>query len=99
MLMEISLDGVIALTSEGVVLYWSKGAENIYGYTSQETLGKKLGDLVTLVGFGDETDQLIDETMEQGLAVVKQHIARKMVRRFTSILPPRPCVTVSARSN
>ncbi len=68
MLMEISLDGVIALTSEGVVLYWSKGAEDIYGYTSQETLGKKLGDLVTLVGFGDETDQLIDETMEQGLA-------------------------------
>ncbi len=68
MLTEISLDGVIALTSQGVVLYWSKGAEDIYGYTSQETLGKKLGDLVTLVGFGDETDQLIDETMEQGLA-------------------------------
>ncbi len=68
MLVEISPDGVIALTSEGVVLYWSKGAENIYGYTSQETLGKKLGDLVTLVGFGDETDQLIGETMEQGLA-------------------------------
>lgn len=44
-------DQIDALSVQGydenrLVIYWNKGSENIYGYTREEALGKKLEDLI-----------------------------------------------------
>ncbi|HMF50761.1 MAG TPA: PAS domain S-box protein, partial [Candidatus Saccharimonadales bacterium] len=69
LLVETAPDALIALAPEGVVLYWSKGAENVYGYTKRETLGKRLGELIDLPDSVDESEQLARRAVEQGLAV------------------------------
>ncbi|NQY88943.1 MAG: EAL domain-containing protein [Colwellia sp.] len=47
------LDGVDAIAVQGYdenrqVIYWNKGSEVLYGYTSKEAVGKKLEDLILL---------------------------------------------------
>jgi PAS domain S-box-containing protein len=46
LLLDESPDAVIATTLEGAVIYWSRGAENIFGFTAGEALGRHLKDLV-----------------------------------------------------
>jgi PAS domain S-box-containing protein len=46
LLLDESPDAVIATTLEGAVIYWSRGAENIFGFTAGEALGRYLKDLV-----------------------------------------------------
>ena len=33
-------------TPDGIVRYWNKASEDVYGYTAQEAIGKNLGDLI-----------------------------------------------------
>ncbi|MBB3119950.1 PAS domain S-box protein [Pseudoduganella violacea] len=42
--------GVIATCSRGMVNYWSRGAEEIYGYPSDEAQGRHLLDLIGMSG-------------------------------------------------
>lgn len=46
LLLDESPDAVMATTVEGKVLYWSKGAETVFSYTSEEAVGCSLNDLV-----------------------------------------------------
>src|ERR1019366_6675661 len=39
---------VIATDAEGVVHYWSSGAQQLYGYAAEETVGHRLFDLIML---------------------------------------------------
>jgi PAS domain S-box-containing protein len=32
--------------TDGIVRYWNKASEDVYGYTTEETIGKNLGDLI-----------------------------------------------------
>lgn len=45
-LLEESPDGIIAVTPDGRVAFWSRGAEKIFGYTRAEALGKDLDALL-----------------------------------------------------
>ncbi|KJR42908.1 diguanylate cyclase (GGDEF) domain-containing protein [Candidatus Magnetoovum chiemensis] len=40
--LETSSDAVITLNNEGLVIYWNKAAESIFGYSFKEIFGKKL---------------------------------------------------------
>ena len=31
-------DGIVITTTDGIVIYWNKGAESIFGYTEAEAL-------------------------------------------------------------
>jgi PAS domain S-box-containing protein len=42
---EIS-DAIIVKTPEGCVIYWSQGAQNVFGYTSEEAVGRRVGELI-----------------------------------------------------
>ncbi len=41
-------DGIILLNHEGLVSYWNKAAENIFGYSKQDIMGKDLHKLLAL---------------------------------------------------
>ena len=39
-------ESVIALDTEGRVLYWNRAAEEMYGWSSEEIMGRKLREMV-----------------------------------------------------
>ncbi|MEY4642264.1 MAG: hypothetical protein RLZZ227_2258 [Pseudomonadota bacterium] len=45
-IVEASGDAIFRCTMEGAVLYWSKGAEKLYGYRRDEMVGEPVGKLI-----------------------------------------------------
>ena len=66
LLLDESPDAVIATTPEGKVLYWSKGAEGVFGYTSQEAIGRFLNDIIVPS----------DRTAEEAKLLTTNYLAR-----------------------
>jgi two-component system CheB/CheR fusion protein len=57
-IVNTSMEGIIGKTPGGDVISWNKGAENIYGYTEKEMLGKNIS-LLAPPGYKEEIfDQL-----------------------------------------
>jgi diguanylate cyclase (GGDEF)-like protein/PAS domain S-box-containing protein len=52
---------VIATDLEGKVLYWNRAAEGIYGWSSEEVLGRRLGDLTVPEEFRDQAEEVVSE--------------------------------------
>jgi protein-histidine pros-kinase len=46
LLLEELSDAIIAKSSEGCVVYWSKGAERVFGYPAHEATGRMVVDLI-----------------------------------------------------
>ncbi|GAB4035886.1 PAS domain S-box protein [Spirosoma gilvum] len=46
LIMSGALDAIITIDIEGVITFWNPQAEKIFGWTTQEVLGKKLADLI-----------------------------------------------------
>lgn len=42
-IMQFSDDAIIGLNLQGIILSWNKGAEKIYGYSAEDTIGKSIG--------------------------------------------------------
>src|SRR5581483_11932685 len=76
MLVEACPDALIALDAEGKILYWSAGAETIYGYDREEALGAKLVDLVVAPEDAAEGENLLRAALEHGDAV-REAVHRK----------------------
>ena len=45
-IVESSEDAIVSKTLDGVILSWNKGAQQIYGYTEAETIGKPINMIV-----------------------------------------------------
>ena len=45
-IVESSEDAIISKTLEGIITSWNKGAEGIYGYSAEETVGQPISMLV-----------------------------------------------------
>ena len=43
---DSSLDGIIVMDGDGVIRYFNKAAERVFGYTEHEILGRKLHDMM-----------------------------------------------------
>jgi len=54
-------------TVDGEVVYWNKASEEIYGYTSEEALGKNLSDLI----IPDNLKPLFEKALKTGREVQK----------------------------
>jgi PAS domain S-box-containing protein len=76
-LVENSPDALIAISVEGNILFWNPGAQNIFGYTREEAMGRSIVDLVVPDGRLDETQQAIAETLEAGFKVYESVRRRK----------------------
>jgi PAS domain-containing protein len=53
-LVEESPDALIALSVEGKVLFWNKGAQTIFGYSRDEAIGRTIEDLVVPLDMREE---------------------------------------------
>lgn len=45
-IVESSADGIIGMDRNGKVTSWNKGAEELFGYSTKETLGQRIGHLI-----------------------------------------------------
>ncbi len=54
LILDHALDGVIITTPNGTVQHWTKGAEIIFGYTSEVAIGQTLDQLIALPGQADD---------------------------------------------
>jgi diguanylate cyclase (GGDEF)-like protein/PAS domain S-box-containing protein len=52
---------VIATDLEGRVIYWNKAAEELYGWSAGEALGRKLRDLTLIEGWLDKVEEIDSE--------------------------------------
>src|SRR5579862_1836896 len=39
---ESSFDAIISLTDQGMILTWNRGAERVFGYSAEETIGQSI---------------------------------------------------------
>ena len=68
-LAEASPDALIALDPNDFnVLFWNQGAETIFGYSSDEAVGRSIFDLVIPPDRVAETRQLLADTVTTGAA-------------------------------
>jgi PAS domain S-box-containing protein len=63
-----SPDALILMTPEGTILYWSRGAEAIFGYGRAQVLGHAIGELLIPTDRIAEEAQFLRETLEKGFA-------------------------------
>lgn len=59
-LIDLSPDGIIVRKMDGTIVFWSKGAAKIYGWSSEEALGKKTDDLLQ-TRFPSSFDDVVSE--------------------------------------
>jgi diguanylate cyclase (GGDEF)-like protein/PAS domain S-box-containing protein len=46
-MMNLSRDAIIVINIDCEILFWNRGAENMFGYTEQEALGRKIHELLS----------------------------------------------------
>jgi len=75
-IIESSKDGIIGTDGNGIVTSWNKGAEEIYGYTSVEIVGRNI-DLLAPPDRPDEVALLISRVRED------KQVAHRETERIT----------------
>ncbi|NRR28657.1 PAS domain S-box protein [Oxalobacteraceae bacterium] len=61
-------DAVIVTTPAGEVVCWTQGAASVFGYSSEEALGRTLSTLIMPPGQADDERAIVRKTLEQGYA-------------------------------
>jgi PAS domain S-box-containing protein len=65
-LSESAKDGIIILDSKGDITYWNKGAEEIFGYSSEEILDKEFHRLITTKKMYEEHKSKMEDFRRSG---------------------------------
>jgi len=68
LLFEESPDAIIATAADGRTLFWNRGAEAIFGYTSAEAVGRPLQELIVPNDRRHEEERILAETLVYGQA-------------------------------
>jgi PAS domain S-box-containing protein len=55
-LIELTHDSIFVRDMDDVIVLWNAGAEQLYGWTADEALGRKAGDLLATAFAGDRTE-------------------------------------------
>jgi len=66
-IVEYSEDAIISKTISGVVTSWNKTAENMFGYSASEAIGKNVKELIVLPEDYAEHDELINQVKQGNL--------------------------------
>ncbi len=64
--LETMDDAVIALGPDGRVTFWNTGAENVFGYTKEEALGKHIHEVVDTPEVPDKCERMVADALEKG---------------------------------
>ncbi|HWA75546.1 MAG TPA: PAS domain S-box protein [Polyangiaceae bacterium] len=70
-------DALIALDTGGVVRFWSAGAQTLFGYTSEESLGRSLEELVVPPAEREQARGALRDVLEQGSSLMECVRVRK----------------------
>ena len=71
---ESSDDAIVSKTLEGIIRTWNKGAERMFGYTSEEVVGKPVTILMAPDRIGEETEIL--ERLKRGERIAHYETVR-----------------------
>ncbi len=74
---ENSPDALIAVARDHTILFWSAGAEAVYGYTKAEAIGYRLHDLIVPADLIEESKKITREAIKSGLTVHETTRRRK----------------------
>src|SRR3981189_3424085 len=77
LLLDESPDAVIATSRDGEVLYWSKGAEVLFGYASAEAVGRAVDELIVPPDPVEEERRILLEALETGFSAYESVRRRK----------------------
>jgi PAS domain S-box-containing protein len=77
LLLDESPDAVIATTTDGRVLYWSRGAEAVFGYKSSEAVGRTVDEIIVPADLRDEEQGILRDALEKGFAAYESMRRRK----------------------
>ena len=75
-LLDEDPDAVVATTIGGKVIHWNNGAQSIFGYTSEEAIGRLLTDLIVPTDRYEEERKFLDEALTADV-VVQESIRRR----------------------
>jgi protein-histidine pros-kinase len=97
-LIDESPDALLALTIDGRVLAWNRGAEFIFGYTVDEAIGELLEDLVVPEDHRAEARQALSGVIDKGTFLLEAVRRRKdgsliqvdSTMRLVTASPDRP---------
>ncbi len=81
-LIQESPDALIALSPDGKVLFWSRGAETLFGYTARECIGHQLEELVVPAEKREESRAAMVEVLEKGTALFESVRQRRSGERI-----------------
>ena len=70
-------DAMMALSPQGTVVYWNKGAENAFGYSKDEAMGREITQLIIPAERLAEELRLFNEVMESGHSTFESLRKRK----------------------
>jgi PAS domain S-box-containing protein len=70
-LIDESSDALIALSQDGVVLFWNRGAERIFRYPRAAALGRSLDELIVPHGRRSEAQAELAETLRAGFTLIE----------------------------
>ncbi len=68
-LLNESSDAVIATTTTGEVIFWNRGAEEIFGYTAEEAVGRRVEGLIVPPDRFQEEQALSEEAQAGGVSI------------------------------
>jgi PAS domain S-box-containing protein len=60
-LLDAITSAVIATNKEGIVIYWNPKAGQLYGWSAEEAIGKKIVDLTPLEQSRDRANEILDD--------------------------------------
>jgi len=76
-LLDNSPDAMIALSPEGTLVYWNRGAENTFGYSRDEAIGRKLVELIIPADRIEEEEKAFKEVLASGRSTFESLRRRK----------------------
>jgi len=60
-------DGIVITDPAGIVVHWTAGAEQLFGFSSDEAVGRSLNDIIVPPDRIDEENRILQETINNGV--------------------------------
>ena len=76
-LWEENPDAVLAVAPDGIVLYWNRAAESIFGYAASEAVTRTLGELIVPADRAEEEQRILQEATTRDVFVYESVRRRK----------------------
>lgn len=77
-IVSLSADGIVGLDSAGRIRLWNRGAERLFGFTSDEALDRYLDDLILPESPRNRREQVyLRQTVQESGAVIAHQTTRK----------------------